>query len=163
MKLNYELLEETKKEIEQLVFFKDNIKMDENKYIVINDFDEAYNNAFEEFFEYGETDEYTWNDILSENMAEVKKIVYKEPNYSEFTKAMREIEVAEDAEIEFTFDDDDVIEEIQVELDMCVQSRLVCGKSNRFFESLFEAYCLGGWPCGWDNGKIIVYVPENNI
>lgn len=46
---------------------------------------------------------------------------------------------------------------------MCVQSRLVCGKNNRFFESLFEAYCLGGWPCGWDNGKIIVYVPENII
>ncbi len=163
MELKYELLEETKKEIKKMFFFKDNIKMDENKYIVIDDFDKAYSNAFENFFEYGENDEYTWNDILSENMAKVKKMVYKEAIYPELTKVMREIKVAEDAEIEFTFDDDDVIEEIQVELDMCVQSRLVCGKNNSFFESLFEAYCLGGWPCGWNDGKIIVYVPENNL
>ena len=163
MELKYELLEETKKAINKMVFFKDNIKIDENKYIIINDFDEACNNAFEEYFEYGENDEYTWDDILSENMSAVKKIIYKETNYSELTKAMREIEVVEEAEIEFTFDDEDVIEEIQVELDMCVQSRLVCGKNNSFFESLFEVYCLGGWPCGWNNGKIIVYVPENSI
>ena len=30
MELKYELLEETKKEIEQMVFFKDDIKIDEN-------------------------------------------------------------------------------------------------------------------------------------
>lgn len=30
---------------------------------------------------------------------------------------------------------------------------------NDFFEQLFKIYSLGGWPCGWDNGKIIVYVP----
>ena len=32
---------------------------------------------------------------------------------------------------------------------------------NAFFESLFKAYKLGGWPCGWKSGKIIVYVPAN--
>lgn len=41
---------------------------------------------------------------------------------------------------------------------MCAKSRLVGGKENTFFESLFKAYSLGSWVCGWQAGKIMVYV-----
>ena len=53
------------------------------------------------------------------------------------------------------------VEEIEAELLLCAKSRLVCGKENTFFEKLFKAYSHGMWPCGWNNGKIIVYVSSN--
>lgn len=73
MDFHYELLEETRKEIKNIRFFREDVEINAEEYEVIHDYDEAYENAF--------------------------------------------------------------------------------------FESLFKAYKLGGWPCGWKNGKIIVYVP----
>lgn len=52
-------------------------------------------------------------------------------------------------------------EEMCSELSCCARARYVCGKENEFFEKVYNAYKAGGWPCGWDDGKIIVYVPED--
>ena len=76
MDFHYELLEETRKEIKNIRFFREDVEINAEEYEVIHDYDEAYENAF--------------------------------------------------------------------------------------FESLFKAYILGGWPCGWKNGKIIAYIPANN-
>lgn len=158
MEFHYDLLEETKAEINEMFFFKEGVQPDEAEYEVIHDFEEAYNYAFEELFEYGEYSGHTWCDILERNAAEVKRIIYQQENYAELNKVVRELDVLDDAEIKYTIDDEDVIEEIEAELEQCAKSRFVCGKENTFFESVYKAYKMGAWPCGWRNGKIIVYV-----
>ncbi len=159
MEFHYDLLEETKAEINEMFFFKDGVQPDEAEYEVIHDFEEAYNYAFEEFFEYGGEDGYTWCDILENNSAKVRGVIYRHENYAELSKIVREsTEVTYETEIEFDIDDDDVIEDIIAELDLCARSRFVCGKENTFFESVYKAYKMGAWPCGYRNGKIIVYV-----
>ena len=159
MEFHYDLLEETKAEINEMFFFKEGVQPDEAEYEVIRDFEEACNYAFEEFFEYGEEDGLTWCDILEDNAAEVWDVIYQYENYAELSKIVDGVDyVAGETEIEFDFENRDVIEEIIVELDLCVRSRFVCGKENAFFESVYKAYKMGAWPCGYRNGKIIVYV-----
>lgn len=159
MEFHYDLLEETKAEINEMFFFKEGVQPDEAEYEVIRDFEEAYNYAFEEFFEYGEYSGHTWCNILERNAAGVHRIIYQQENYAELSKIVDEsTEVTCETEIEFDIDDDDVIEEIIAELDLCARSRFVCGKENAFFESVYKAYKMGAWPCGYRNGKIIVYV-----
>lgn len=162
MKFNYDLLEETKEQIKSMNFFKDNIKIDEEEYEIIHDFEQALENAFDRYdFEYGDGDGYTWVDILEGNMAEVWKVIYQYDNYAELSAVVRGVCIHDELEhIEYTIDDDSVQEEIGAELELCARSRFVCGKDNKFFESLFNVYKLGGWPCGWNNGKMIVYVPD---
>ncbi len=159
MEFHYDLLEETIKEIKDMRFFKETIEVNDDEYEIIHDYDEAVENAFSRPYDYGEFG-LTWCDILEENMADVRGVIYQSENYAELSKKLRELEIPELEEIEFTIDDDSVQEEIVWEIECCAQSRLVCGKENAFFESLFRAYKLGGWPCGWNDGKIIVYVPE---
>ncbi|MFE4524587.1 cytoplasmic protein [Cytobacillus firmus] len=57
----------------------------------------------------------------------------------------------------------DINEEVEGDLTMCALNRLVNGKTNNFYEKIFEIYKQGGWPCGWKGtypiGEIIVYVP----
>lgn len=43
----------------------------------------------------------------------------------------------------------DIHEEIEGDLTMCALNRLVNGKTNNFYEKVFELYKEGGWPCGW--------------
>lgn len=162
MYFNNDLLEETKKEIKNFVFFKERIGISTEEYETIYDFEQACDNAFSRTYKYNKYTGQTWVDILEENMARVKGIIYLCDNYAELSKVLRGIEIPELIEIKYTFDDHSIQEEIENEIELCVKSRFVCGKENVFFESLFKAYKLGGWPCGWNNGKIIVYVPENH-
>ncbi len=150
MDFHYELLEETRKEIKNMKFFREDVEINAEEYEVIHDYDEAYENAFDR-----------WVDILEDNAGELRGIIYEHDNYAELNKIVNHIEIPELYDIEFTVDDVSVKEEIRSEIKLCVKSRFICGKENVFFESLFKAYKLGGWPCGWKNGKIIVYVPAN--
>lgn len=159
MEFHYDLLEETKAEINEMFFFKDGVQPDEAEYEVIRDFEEACNYAFEEFFEYGEEDGFSWCDILEDNAAEVWDVIFQYENSAELVKIVHEAEyVTQKTEIEFDIEDCDVVEEIMSELNLCARSRFVCGKENAFFESVYRAYKMGAWPCGYRNGKIIVYV-----
>ncbi len=117
-------------------------------------FNEAYDNAFHQFFQYEQYIGQTWGDILEENMSKVWKIIYQYSNYAELSKKVSDIDISEIDEIEYTIDNDNVIEEISTEIELCAESRFVCGKEHIFFESLFKAYKLGGWPCGWKDGKL---------
>ena len=51
---------------------------------------------------------------------------------------------------------------IEGDLTMCALNRLVNGKTNNFYEKVFELYKEGGWPCGWKGtypkGEFIVFV-----
>ena len=162
MNFNYELLKQTKKEIEGMKFFKQNIQINTEEYEIIYDFEQAYDNAFNKVFKYEQYTGQTWVDILEENMSKVWSVIYQYDNYKNLSDEVDGIDISEVTRIEYTVDDYDVQEEINNEIELCVKSRFVCGKENVFFERLFKAFKLGGWPCGWNNGKIIVYIPENN-
>ena len=165
MVFHKDLLQETLDEIENMFFWKDEIELDESKYIVIHDFEQACDNAFEELFYYDwkgedfENGEYYWYELIENNMRFVWGIVYGEENYKDLSKEIRNIRIHELQ----TSDDFDGggYEEMCSELSCCAQARYVCGKENKFFEQVYSAYKAGGWPCGWDDGKIIVYVPED--
>ena len=159
MEFHYELLEETRKEIKNIRFFREDVEINAEEYEVIHNYDEAYENAFDR--EYEELEGQTWVDIFEENMAEVRGIIYEHDNYAELNKIVHDIEIPELNDIKFPIDDISVKEEMHNDILSCAKSRFVCGRGNAFFESLFKAYKLGGWPCGWKNGKIIVYVPAN--
>lgn len=162
MEFNYALLEETRAEIKRMKFFKEDQVINEEEYEIIYDLEKAIDNAFNRYdYKYGEFDGQTWCDILEENMSEVREIIYQNSNYAELSKILNKISVPEIYDIQYSFDDEMIQEEIEAELLLCAKSRFVCGKENTFFESLFKAYSLGIWPCGWNNGKIIVYVSNN--
>lgn len=161
MIFHYDLLEETKREIKKFIFFKKEIEISTKEYDIIYDFEQACDNAFNRIYKYKEYTGQTWVDILEENMVRVKSMVYQCDNYVELSKVLRSIEIPELMEIKYTVDDHSIQEEIENEIELSAKSRFVCGKENAFFESLFQVYKLGGWPCGWNDGKIIVYVPDN--
>lgn len=58
----------------------------------------------------------------------------------------------------------DIFEEITGDLLVCALNRLVNGKTDNLYEKIFEAYKLGGWPCGWEGeypqGRMIVFSPN---
>lgn len=160
MDFNYILLEETRETIKNMMFFREEVEINQDKYEVIHDLEQALDNAFCRFYKYGEYEGHTWVDILEEKMAEVWEIIYQHENYAELSEVVSDIEIPELIEIEYTIDADSVQAEIEAELELCAISRFICGKNNDFFESIFEVYCIGGWPCGWNDEKLIVYIPS---
>ena len=81
MDFHYELLEETRKEIRDIQFFREDVEINAEEYEVIHDYDEAYENAFDR--EYEELEGQTWVDILEDEMGEVRGIIYEHDNYAE--------------------------------------------------------------------------------
>ena len=85
MDFHYDLLEETRKEIKNIRFFREdveiNAEINAEEYEVIHDYDEAYENAFDR--EYEELEGQTWVDILEDEMGEVRGIIYEHDNYAE--------------------------------------------------------------------------------
>lgn len=157
MNLNFNILNDTNKEIEEMIIGKMGANFDLNYYELINNYNQAYEYAFEYFFDYEEFEGYSWNDIIDENMSKVRGILYNDNNYQMYTKQLREI-VIPSITFDKYFSDTNVRMEIESEIELCAKARLVCGYDNYFFELLFKAYKLGGWPCGWHQGKMIVFV-----
>ncbi len=147
MDFHYELLEETTKEIKNIRFFRKDVEINAEEYEVIHDYDEAYENAFDRAYE--ELEGHTWVDILEDEMGEVRGIIYEHDNYAELNKTVHGIKIPELDDLEFPIDDIIVKGEMYSEIELCAKSRFICGKGNAFFESLFMAYKLGGWPCVW--------------
>ena len=130
MDFNYKLLEETKKEIKNMRFFREVIEINAEEYEIIHDYDEAFENAFDR--EYEELEDQTWVDNLEENMANVMEIIYQHDNYAELSNILRSIKIPELDDIEYTIEDYIVKEEIHNEIELCAKSRFVCGKENVF-------------------------------
>lgn len=158
MELYYEMLEETQKEIEEMLFWKDVIEINTEEYVVIHDYEQAYENAFDNFFDYEGEEGLSWVDILENNMAKLWKKVLEAENSTDLCKIINAIRIPK-INVNDRIEDFDIVEEMEYELILCSKSRFICGKNNVFFEKVFKAYKLGAWPCGYENGKIIVYVP----
>jgi hypothetical protein len=149
---------------EKFSFFSVEKSQSNTGVMVVDDFDQAQTIAWEETF--GE-DEYTWNDIRANAMAAVRAIQYQDHVISDethekfkdlpatlFTKLKRSL----DRRYHSTLDD------AASDLYQCAYSRAICGRNNIFFESMFESYVSGSWPCGWESsypsGRMVVYRPS---
>lgn len=59
---------------------------------------------------------------------------------------------------------DAIMDEVASDFYRCAYKRAVLGDQSHFFETLYECYRAGGWPCGWKGeypeGKLVVYLPD---
>lgn len=155
--------------VEKVMNFIYNSKMFNNRGFitnaeVINDFGEAQNFAWSQDL----NEDYTvWEYVKS---VESENIVEKVYNL-DFASLQDELyeyfgNHINNANDFLPFDYIDINEEVEGDLTMCALNRLVNGKTDNFYERIFDIYKQGGWPCGWKgaypNGKIIVYVPETS-
>ncbi|MBU3177796.1 hypothetical protein KPL47_15805 [Clostridium estertheticum] len=133
-----------------------------NNYVkIINDYDKAQEIAWTQNLNVVET---LWEYVKSSETSEIIGKVY-EKNLLSSDYELKDIFDANE-----NYSDDfipsgylDIIEEVQGDLYMCALNRLVNGKTDNFYENVFDVYKAGGWPCGWEgkypNGKIIGYIP----
>lgn len=56
---------------------------------------------------------------------------------------------------------DEIMDEVASDFYRCAYKRAVLGGEPHFFETLYECYRAGGWPCGWKGnypvGTLVVY------
>jgi hypothetical protein len=157
---NTQLVEEVMNFIRQSKMFKNkNIKEDIME--VTNDFDEAQNLAWSHDL----SEVYTvWEYVKSKESESIVEKVYYLDLVSQQEVLYAFFSDHDNFSNDFIpFDYIDINEDIEGDLTMCALNRLVNGKTENFYEKIFEIYKQGGWPCGWTGtypmGDIIVYVP----
>jgi hypothetical protein len=59
---------------------------------------------------------------------------------------------------------DAIVDQVASDFYHCAYKRAVFGIESHFFETLYECYCAGGWPCGWKGeypaGTLVIYLPN---
>lgn len=142
----------------------------EKKFKVITNIEEAYFYAYD--FE-GDLEDsgYTWTDLRENLSSDILGMLYelKNSEFTEWNKIIEDIS-SKVSQAVSTLDLNKiamaVYDDIEADLTLCMQSRAMMGKENSFFEDMFNAYLLGGWPCGWKGnypeGKMIVYFDLDN-
>lgn len=157
---NTQLVEEVMDFIRNSKMFN-NKNFNENSLEVVNDFDEAQNLAWSQDSDEVDT---VWEYVKSRETESIVEKVYN-----------LDLVIHQDELYEFFGDPDnysndflpfdyiDINEEVEGDLTMCALNRLVNGKTENFYEKIFDVYKQGGWPCGWKGtypiGKVIVFVP----
>ena len=128
---------------------------------VINDFNEAQNLAWSQ--DSSEVDT-VWEYVKSQEAESIVERVYDLELVTQQDDLYDYFSDHDNYSNDFIpFDYIDINEEVEGDLTMCALNRLVNGKTDNFYEKIFEVYKAGGWPCGWKgtypNGEVIVYVP----
>ena len=158
--MNYGLFNNLVEEVIQ--FSKDFQSEQTNKFpqniIIINDTKKAEHLAYEEIF--GE-EEYNWKDIREMEMSEVWGLYY-EKSENEKPKGLEELlEIIADNVRKSSFKYSIFYNDVVADLTNCAINRAINGKSNSFFEKLFEIYQYGAFPCGWNGdypeGQIVAF------
>ncbi|WP_160323676.1 hypothetical protein, partial [Defluviitalea phaphyphila] len=144
------LVEEVIKEVGNIKLFKKSDKL-LTDVIIINDFEKAQYLAFEcDDYEMNNEKGYTWKDITELVMSKVYGIAYQNPDYKNFMKTLHSINGLIKKNLHILKEYEIVWEEVYCDLIDCARTRAIQGKTNKFFEKIFEVYKAGGWPCGWD-------------
>lgn len=141
------------------MFNKNNFHV--NNLEVINDFNEAQNLAWSQ--DSSEVDT-VWEYVKSQEAESIVEKVYDLDLVTQQDDLYDFFSDHNNYSNDFIpFDYIDINEEVEGDLTMCALNRLVNGKTDNFYEKIFEVYKVGGWPCGWKgtypNGEVIVYVP----
>ena len=129
--------------------------------IFIEDFKRAEYLSREEV--YGE-DEYTWKDIRELEMSEIWGKYYSmhEPEKPSLDGLLSVFIECLKGRVSnpYSYFYDDIVAEFK----NCAVNRAINGKTDNFYEKIFEIYKSGGLPCGWDGdypqGKIVAYFPH---
>ncbi|EEM16289.1 hypothetical protein COM13_22410 [Bacillus pseudomycoides] len=130
-----------------------------NKIAIVNDMQQAELLAYEEA--YGE-DEYTWTDIRELEKSKVRGVYYRLSEIERPKELHTMLEVIDNHVRQSAVRMDGFFNDVVADLNNCAFSRAINGKKNDFFETMFEIYKAGGFPCGWNgeypgNGRIIAY------
>lgn len=162
-KINHDLIEESLSLVDNIKLFA-NTRNRVEEIVVYYDFEKCKEFAYDydEYLVDGEC--YTWQDIKDLQMASVKEEVYKHENYKAINEELRKIGIRNISKIGLSNECKEVWDDVYNDLINCIKVRAILGKSNHFFEKIFEIYLSGGWPCGWEgnfpNGKIKVFYPN---
>lgn len=157
---NTQLVEEVMDFIRNSNMFN-NKKINENTLEVVKDFNKAQNLAWSQDSSEVET---VWEYVKSREAESIVEKVYDLDLVSQQDDLYGFFSDHDNYSNDFlSFDYLDINEEVEGDLTMCALNRLVNGKTDNFYEKIFEIYKQGGWPCGWKGiypiGEIIVYVP----
>jgi len=131
---------------------------------IINDLLEAQRMAWEAT--YGK-DELSWTDVREREMSKVKATLYGINDFYEIRENLSQLIKSFTLYLRRTLDDKHklFLDDIVADLYNCAVSRAVNGAVPCFYEQIFQAYQLGGFPCGWSGdypvGTLVVYVPKD--
>ena len=146
--------------VDEILLFSENPQVDEHRDIsnrIINDLEKAERLAYEEDF--GE-DEYNWKDLRELEMSEVWRKYYA-ISENERRKGLDGILEVISVNLRESSFYSNFFNDVVADLNNCAISRAINGKSNSFFENLFEIYQFGAIPCGWEGnypeGRIVAY------
>lgn len=130
----------------------------------LNDFDTALKLAFEHYYF---NKEYTWTNLRDKESSRLLGKIYQDKYFEEIKSKVQIFLKKIDTSITLKLNPpyDELMDDIISDLSDCFISRFIDGKSNPFFEKIFEAYQSGGWPCGWEGewpegNPIVFYPPE---
>lgn len=129
--------------------------------VIIHDFNQAEMYAWSQDSDEVET---VWEFVKSKETESIVDKIYNQGLVSEQEEIFSFFSNIENYSKDFIpFEYIDINEEVEGDLTMCALNRLVNGKTNNFYEKLFEVYQSGAWPCGWEGqypkGNIIAFVP----
>ncbi|MGH0828028.1 cytoplasmic protein [Bacillus wiedmannii] len=127
---------------------------------MIHDFDKVQELAWSQDLD---VTQIVWDDMKSDESAKLLEGTYN-PNMESKKDMLYEV-FSDNYNYNQEFisiDHINILEEVERDLEMCALNRLVNGKVDNFYEKVFKAYKMGGWPCGWKGeymkGKMIVYL-----
>lgn len=124
----------------------------------VNDLNIAQQAAWEDV--YGD-DELTWSDIRSDKMGEIWEVIYSDKDYKEIDLKLSCLMNDLDSSIRKQLPKQyaELLDDIVSDFKGCLYSRAIFGKDIDFFEDVFSSYLNGGWPCGYSNSRILVFIP----
>ena len=132
------------------------------EYIVVSDIKAAENFAWNTF--YG-AEELTWSDFRSARVSEIWEIIFSD--YEKYAQVEAQLESIQD-ELSYLITNQldeihkELLDDIVSDLKGCLYSRAILGLDGCFFESIFNVYLNGGWPCGYEGEdiKLLTYFKE---
>ena len=133
-----------------------------SRWSVVDSFEVATRSACDETF--GDED-LLWKDIREREMSTVKGKAYQIDGFKEYRDNLSGLLKTFTMYLKRQLPEDfsDVLDDAIGDLYNCAFNRCVNGAASSFFESVFEAYKSGCWPCGWDGdyptGRMRVFRP----
>ena len=129
---------------------------------IISNFEHAKDNAWNKVIG---KEEWLWTDIREREMSKVKGHAYKIEGFSSYKDNLLgllnifTLYLKRQIPTEFQ----DILDDAIGDLYNSAYNRCVFGRTNNFFENIYEIYKLGCWPCGWiggyPNGQLCIFNP----
>lgn len=138
---------------------------DKNVVLIETDFSKAQERAWTQD---PDNDDMIWSDLRGLLMSKVRgqrsKLANPEIGSKELPKLGDELNAIFKKRLSQTAYDA-IMDEVASDFYHCAYKRAVLGNEPHFFETLYESYRAGGWPCGWKGeypaGMLVLYLPSS--